>query len=143
MIKFGSSIIILLLTFVVSTITVTIVIIASVIFEAGTTPLTILVVLSGVAFGVPRLFVGMRYSSLAGLSSLYLLLNIIDAATFGIYGLLNETWGFSAYAPTQIITTLPVLIHWFLFPQLREKTTIPATNLNLFCQKSFKPILLH
>lgn len=82
--------------------------------------LAIMTVAVGLGFGIPRLWVGLSSKSLAGMSGLYLALNLVDATAFGVYGYLIGAWGYVAFGFIQIATSGPVLIRWFLSPQMRQ-----------------------
>jgi uncharacterized protein with PQ loop repeat len=71
------------------------------------------------AYGVPRLVTGLRPPPLAGVSMLYLGLNVADAAAFGIYGAVAGLEAYVAYAVIQAASCVPVMIRWRLRPQLR------------------------
>lgn len=72
------------------------------------------------AYGIPRLIAGLRSESLAGVSMLYLGINVADALVFGVYGAVIGLWAYVAYAVVQTASCVPVMVRWWLRPQLRR-----------------------
>lgn len=130
MVRFGSSWRRITVAATASLAVIAAVVTASIAVGAGTMPLAVLVVLSGLAFGLPRLVVGMRSPSLAGVSALYLSLNLADALVFGAYGVVIGMWGFPAHAITQVVTSPPVLLRWFARPDLQHTAKHPASGVD-------------
>jgi hypothetical protein len=95
----------------------------SVLADWGSTGVGVLLVVSGVAFGVPRLVVGLRADSLTGVSGWYLALNLADALIFGMYGWHVGAWGYVGFGVVQLCTSGPVLLRWALSPSLRADTS--------------------
>ncbi len=81
--------------------------------------MSVIIVGGTVAYGLPRVVAGLRSESLAGVSMLYLGLNVADALAFGVYGAAIGLWTYVGYAIIQTISCLPVMIRWWLNPHLR------------------------
>jgi hypothetical protein len=71
------------------------------------------------AYGLPRVVTGLCSEALAGVSMLYLGLNVADALAFGVYGAVIGLWAYVGYAVIQTISCVPVMIRWWLNLHLR------------------------
>lgn len=71
------------------------------------------------AYGLPRVVTGLRSEALAGVSMLYLGLNVADALAFGVYVAVIGLWAYVGYAVIQTISCVPVMIRWWLNSHLR------------------------
>ena len=90
------------------------------------TALGVLIVAGTAAYGVPRLYTGLRSPSLEGVSALYLTLSVFEALIFGVYGALGGYGAYVAYGVIQVASCVPVLVRMWLLRARRSRGEHPA-----------------